>query len=205
MRVSPAVNVLVTTVVIYSLAGAVRRGRREAWTAARHIRPKDILGTFLVLPVVMLTGAALSRLPVLDWGWWSALGGTGSVVFSGASSGRGATLLLLLLIAVAVPELALREEEAFRRGSERRDRTANAGWALLFGLVHAFMGIPIGYAIALSFVGAYFTYRYLRAYRRAGRAVAHRVALAASTTAHIAWNWTLLLFVLVTTLTRTAN
>ncbi len=202
---NPAVNVLVTAIVVYSLAGAVRRGRGEAWFAARRIRTKDILGTLLVLPIVMLTGGALSLLPVLGWGWWSAIGGEGSVVFSGATGGRGAAVLLLLLIAVAVPELALREEETFRKGSERRDRITNAGWALLFGSVHALMGIPIGYAVALSIAGSYFTYRYLRAYRRADRASARRDALTASTTAHIAWNWTLLLIVLVTTLTRTPN
>lgn len=200
---NPAINVLVTTVVFCSLVGAVRRGRSEAWAAARRVRPKDVLGTLLVLPVVMVTGGALSLLPVLGWGWWSSIGGKGSVVFSGTGGNRGVAVLLLLLIAVAVPELALREEETFRKDSERRSPAANSGWALLFGSVHAFMGIPIGYALALSVAGFYFTYRYLRAYRRAGRETARRAALDASTTAHIAWNWTLLLLVLTMTLTGT--
>ena len=57
----------------------------------------------------------------------------------------------------------------FRRGAELRSRAANARRSVLFGLVHALIGIPIGVAMALSVGGFYFTWAYLRVGARPDR------------------------------------
>ena len=204
---NPLLQAAVTVLVLWNLASAIQRGRGRAWGAVRHIRLTDVVGTFLVAPLVILSGVVLSSLPVLDWGWWKAIGGKGSVVFASTGSDEAFMLAMIAVIAVAVPELALREEEIFRRGSEHRSLRGNVLQATLFGVVHALMGIPLGFAVALSVAGGYFTYRYLSAYRRACVAAplrrdlgqhgapardAERTALTRSTAAHITWNWTLL-------------
>jgi hypothetical protein len=55
----------------------------------------------------------------------------------------------------------------------------------LFGLVHAAVGIPIGVALALSIGGFYFTWAYLRVWRRTG---SEADALAESTRSHLGYN-----------------
>ena len=59
---------------------------------------------------------------------------------------------------------------------------------MLFGLVHALVGIPVGVALALSIGGAAFTLAYLRRYAATGL---RREALAESTRLHLAYNLTI--------------
>ena len=197
---NPVLQTSVTVVVLWNILAAIRNGRGHAWRVARDIRLNDILATLLVFPVVIAVGAGLSALPVLGWGWWQALGGEGSVVFASTGGEGWYVFAMLALIAGAVPELARREEELFRRGSERRDRRGHITQSLLFGSIHALMGIPLGYALALSIPGGFFTYRYLSAYHRAAGHAAAQIAVDRATRAHIAWNWTMLTIALLATL-----
>jgi hypothetical protein len=87
------------------------------------------------------------------------------------------------------------EEWVFRRGAEGRDRPANLRRAFLFGIVHAAIGIPIAVAISLTIGGLYFTWAYLREFRRTGSPT---LALRESTRAHLAYNATIVVLVLVT-------
>ena len=91
----------------------------------------------------------------------------------------------MTLLLIGLPLLVEGEEWVFRRGAEHRSRAANARRSVLFGLVHALIGVPIGVALALSVGGVYFTWAYLRAWRATG---SEEAALAESTRSHLAYN-----------------
>jgi len=178
-------------------------------TILRGLRPRDFLGAITILVPVIVIAGVLIRLPVLGWGWWSAIGGQGSVVL-GQSATTGSTpiatataIAFLAAIAVLAPELAWREELAFRAGSEHRTPRQRLTVAALFGAAHLTMGIPIGAAVALAGGGLYFTRRYLAGWRDAHtRGEDPRTeALLTATRSHVAWNWTLLAVVLTLLLT----
>ena len=85
------------------------------------------------------------------------------------------------------------EERIFRLGSERRTFLQKTGKGIQFGLVHALIGIPIGAALALSIGGWYFTWWYMRGYRRTGSPFQATVE---STRAHLAYNITVVVIVI---------
>src|SRR5437660_12755949 len=98
-------------------------------------------------------------------------------------------IAFVVLLVLGLPLLVAREEWVFRRGAEHRNATTNLLRALLFGLVHAAVGIPIGAALALSIGGAYLTWAYLEGWRQTGTQTG---ALLESTRAHLAYNLTIL-------------
>jgi hypothetical protein len=174
---------------------------RERWLAVvRGLRVRHFVMAVPVLVLVFAAVIVLVQLPVLSFGWWTALGGEGNPVVGSTSRTRGtplATIVPAVFLAFLVPTLplfALREEEVFRAGSELRTTTERVWWAVKFGMVHALVGIPIGAALALSIGGGYFTWMYLRAWRRT-----HSVALATleSARAHVAYNLIIVCLVIV--------
>jgi hypothetical protein len=141
---------------------------RHVWARARQIGIVRILAANL--PVMGLTVAAaiaLSSLPVLSWGWWSALGGNGNIAFGstdqlGDIAGPVIALVMCAVLVVVAPIYVSLEEWAFRRRSEHRSGPARVGAALGFGALHVVAGIPIGAALALTVAGMWFTNRYLK-------------------------------------------
>ena len=171
---------------------SLRPGRRARVVGlVRGIRPRHILPVPVLLAVVLTLALLLMEVPGLEWGWWTALGGFGNPVTGGTDRTVGTVLEWLLplvfvtLLLPALPLLAEREEQVFRRGDEHRTVLQRAGRGVAFGLVHAIMGIPLGAALALSVGGWYFTWCYLRGYRRGGT---QQAALVESTRAHLAYN-----------------
>jgi hypothetical protein len=61
-----------------------------------------------------------------------------------------------------------------------------------FGLAHAIIGIPIGAALGLTVGGLYFTWSYMRVFRRTGD---QNAAMLESTRAHTAYNATVIALV----------
>jgi hypothetical protein len=154
-----------------------------------------------VFVLVLIAASLLVQLPVLSFGWWTAIGGIGNPVTGSTERTQGTALEWLLPIAFlvvllpALPFFAEREERAFRLGAEARTPTQRRWKDVRFGLIHAVVGIPIGVALALSIGGAYFTWAYLRGFRRSGGSQAS--ALAESTRAHLAYNLAIITIVLV--------
>lgn len=107
----------------------------------------------------------------LRWGWWTALGGEGNVIFGEATpSGQVVTDLILPILIVtplllSLGRFALQEERIFRHGDERRGIRDRLLRSLVFGLCHLVMGIPIGAAIGLGVGGFGFSQVYLRRWR----------------------------------------
>ena len=195
-RLSNVLSVVVLAVVGLRLVQAVtlsrsQRGRslsRQIWTGLRwrHIWPVPF-----VLAGVLLVAIPLLYVPVLRWGWWSALGGDGNPVFGSSNTTTGTVwawlipLIFIVLVLLALPLFANAEERMFRMGAQRWSTGQRVMKVLQFGLIHAVIGIPIGVALALSVGGAYFMAVYLRSYARTGSA---NEATLESTRAHTAYN-----------------
>jgi len=185
---------LVLTLVGVRLVTVARvsvRTRSRSFAIARGLRPRHFLMALPVLVLVLVVASALIQIPGLSFGWWTAIGGQGNPV-TGVTTSTGSSKLSLVipaafavLLFIGLPLFVEREEEMFRLGAEQRSRRENARKAVTFGLVHAVVGIPIGVALALSIGGFYFTWAYLRMWRRTGAVDA---ALGESIRCHLSYN-----------------
>jgi hypothetical protein len=175
------------------------QGRLAIRPIVRGLRLHHFVPVPFVLAAVLAAATLLLRVPGLDFGWWTALGGEGNPVFGSTERTRGTPLevvvpiVFILLLLPALPLFARREEELFRLGAEGWSPARRVWKALQFGLVHALIGIPIGVALALSVGGAWFQVVYLRAHQRTG---SRYEALLDSTRAHLAYNGTIATLVL---------
>ncbi|HLF99051.1 MAG TPA: hypothetical protein VI916_01160 [Acidimicrobiia bacterium] len=194
----------ILTVVGVQLVQAARHSvsaRSHVVRIMRGLGRRQFLHAVPVLIAVMAALIALLQVPGLSFGWWTAIGGVGNPVFGASEHGLEGDSSILLsglfvaLLLVSLPLLVEREEMIFRRGAEQRGAFANTGFALLFGLLHVLVGIPIAAGLAISIGGGYFTHVYLRAFRET-RSQAE--ALLASTRAHLAYNLVLISLVVVT-------
>jgi hypothetical protein len=191
--------------VLYQLVTALRSERNSyAWQVAGGVRVKHFVANLPAQLLTVLTAAVLVQLPVFRWGWWTSIGGTGSIVLGQTGDGGWVSELvavaMLLVLAAAIPVLAYGEEDLFRRGTEHRSALERLRSAGLFGIIHATMGIPLGVAVALTIAGLWFTNRYSVAYHDADmdRSAAPRDAgVANAARYHMAWNWSMGALVLV--------
>ena len=69
------------------------------------------------------------------------------------------------MLFLALPALALAEEELFRRHTEDDSHARRAGRQLSFGLMHLIVGVPLAAGLALTISGFYFMAVYLHAIR----------------------------------------
>ena len=168
--------------------------RRRTVELVRGLRVRHFAPVPLVITLVVGAAVGLTSIPPLAFGWWTAIGGEGNPAFGVTERTTGTAFELvvpILFVALLIPALPLlveREEQIFRLGAETWSTPRRIGKALLFGLVHALVGIPIGFALALSIGGAHFTLGYLRAWRATG---SRREALLESTRLHLAYNATI--------------
>lgn len=181
-------------------AGMTWSSRRHVLEIVRGLRIRHFLGAIPTLAVVLAVALVLIQLPVLSFGWWTAIGGQGNPVIGATDRAQGSPLEVILpivflsLLFLALPLLVEREEWMFRRGAERRSARANLRRSVEFGLAHALIGIPIGAALALSVGGLYLTLMYRMGWRRTGTETG---SLLESTRAHLGYNLVILLLVLV--------
>lgn len=204
-RLSNVLSVVVLAAVGLRLVQAVKlsrstRGRsltRQVW---RGIRWRHVWPVPFVLTGVLLVAIPLLMLPVLRWGWWSAIGGDGNPVFGSSSTTMGTVwawllpLVFMTLVLAALPLFANAEERMFRAGAQRWTTRRRVAKVLQFGLIHALIGIPIGVALALSVGGAYFMGVYLHAFALTGSA---NEATLESTRAHTAYNAMIIVTVVI--------
>jgi hypothetical protein len=178
---------------------ATRHARRHSVEIIRGLRPHHFLLAVPVLALVVMAFAVLLLVPGLSFGWFTAIGGEGNPVFGSSKSTAGTPfeivipILFMALLIPALPLLVEREEYLFRRGSEHRGTAGRIWRGIMFGSVHALIGIPIAAALALSIGGWYFTWAYLRGYRAGGETA----GLFESTRSHLAYNGIIVTLVLV--------
>jgi hypothetical protein len=194
------VDVLALTVLfvvgarLFEATRASVEGRRKALAVVKGLRPHHFLQGLPVIMAVVATAFVLIQLPILSFGWWTALGGQGNPVLGSTDRSFGVLDVAIpiafgSLLVVSLPLLVAREEWVFRRGAEHRGMWANIGRSIVFGLAHAVIGIPLGAALALSIGGLYLTRCYLRGWRTTRTQAG---ALLESTRAHLAYNATIL-------------
>ncbi len=176
-------RLLVTGWILVTL---VRAGR-GAWSHRRlvllvwsRIRPRHLLAAALLASIVIaIAGVLVSTVPGMDLGLGSLLGTSSNAVFtpleeavahSGPppASGPDWSLILitsgfLLPLLALLPWLAFVEEEVFRAGLEDASPRREAVAALVFGLAHMVMLVPLGAALAVGVAG----FVYGRVYRSA--------------------------------------
>lgn len=204
-------TVAVLAFVGFRLAGAARQtfsSRSHVWGLVAGLRARHFLLAVPVLVGVLAVATPLLAVPGLDFGWWTAIGGEGNpAVGVGRESATPGILetvipvVFITLLLIGMPLLVEGEEWVFRRGAQFRNRAANARRSVLFGLVHALIGVPIGVALALSVGGFYFTWAYLRGWKATG---SEDAALAESTRSHLAYNLVIATIVIVALATGSA-
>jgi hypothetical protein len=203
MQLTDLLTLAVLTYIGWRLTDAAvhsLRSRRHVVEIVQGLRPRHFLGAVPTLVAVIAVAVALFEIPGLSWGWWTALGGEGNPVFGAAPEGSVGPLETIIpyvfgtLLVLGLPLLVEAEEWIFRRGAEGRTPAGNRRRAVLFGLVHAVVGIPIGAALALSVGGGYLTWCYLRGWRATGT---EEGALLESTRAHLAYNLVIVALVVV--------
>lgn len=176
-----------------------RDGRDLIVRIVRGVRWRHVWPVPFVLTSVIVAATALARIPGMQWGWWSALGGEGNPVFGSNTSTIGTVwewlipAVFMVMLVPALPLFAYAEERMFRSGAEHWNPRRRALKIVQFGLIHALIGIPIGTALALSIGGAYFMFAYLRSYRATPST--HHATLE-SARAHASYNGCIILFVI---------
>src|SRR5204863_8552602 len=116
-------------------------------------RPSSLAPPPFVGVVVLFV--ALYQVPPLRFGWWTAVGGNGNIVFGSSSHTQGTVLEWLIpvvfvsMLLPALPLLVEREERMFRLGAEGWSSRRRLVRGLQFGLLHLIAGIPIAAALAL--------------------------------------------------------
>lgn len=198
-------TVVVLAFVAIRVGGVARRvitsrDIQQRWLEiVRGIRLRHVLPVPLVLAGVLTVASLLLVVPGLDWGWWSALGGVGNPVTGTTDRTAGTALewliplVFVVLLLPGLPLFAEAEERRFRAGAEWWSFRRRVWRGIVFGSVHALIGIPIGVALGLSVGGWYFTWAYLRGVQRCGPAV----GVLESTRAHTAYNATIVLILLL--------
>ncbi len=202
MTILDLLTVAVLTVVGVRLFEAARTSvgsHRKTLAVVYGLRWRHFLRAVPIVALIVPTAWVLIQLPVLSFGWWSAIGGEGNPVVGVSDRDLGIVsvvipLFFIGLLLVGLPLLVAREEWLFRRGSEQRSTANNLGRAVVFGLAHAVVGIPIGAALALSIGGLYLTWSYLEVWKQTRSQTS---ALLESTRAHLAYNLTIIMLVVV--------
>lgn len=210
MTILDLLTVAVLAVVGVRLFEAARTSvgsHRKALGVVQGLRRRHFLRAIPVVALIVSTAFVLIQLPVLSFGWWSAIGGEGNPVVGVSNRDLGIAsvvipLFFIGLLIVGMPLLVAREEWVFRRGAEERGTAVNLGRSVLFGLAHAVVGIPIGAALALSIGGLYLTRCYLNGWKETRSQTG---ALLESTRAHLAYNLTIVALVLVSLLVLVAT
>lgn len=180
---------MLPTVLRLAIAGwilvVLGRASRGAWAHRRlitmvwsRIRLRHLLGAVGLLAVVVTAASVMiSTVPGLDLGLGALVGTSSNAVFTPleeavartgpASAGSIDWPLLvvstafLLPLAALLPWLAFVEEEVFRAGLEDASVWGELRSALVFGLAHLVMLVPVGAALAVGGAG----YAYGRVYR----------------------------------------
>ncbi|MBW3663755.1 MAG: hypothetical protein KY469_11700 [Actinobacteria bacterium] len=157
--------------------------RELTLTVWRRIGVTQIFGAVALLAVVSSLGLALLEwVPPLRVGLGDVVGFTGNAVFvpleevaqrAGPAPATGPDWVLiglssafLLPLAALLPWLAFIEEEVFRAGLERTSLGGEALAALVFGLAHLIMLVPLAASLAIAVAGFVYGRIYRRAFRR---------------------------------------
>lgn len=183
MNLGNTIQLLIAVFIVYSLGRTFFREDTlttflDTW---RGIRWWMVPLAFLNIAVVVGVGLPLAKLsPWLGRGWTSwvfgqsvniTLAPVNFIESAQQSWAPGAvwlaplfSSLFLIFLFILLPLLARSEEEVFRRSHLATFAIIKS--SIWFGLVHALVGIPLAFAIALIFPGLVFALTYRRSYNQ---------------------------------------
>ena len=170
---------------------------KQVW---RRFRIGMFIQCFLLFVLTVIIGILLvTSIPGMQYGWLNLfIPGGGNAVIAPVTDASSSDYLLLRLVPVvfclaflfAIPFLAKYEEESFRKG--HTDWKSIWWQSTKFGLVHCFVGIPIGAGVALIVPGLFYAYCYKRTFEKTidahGRLAAEEEAVMVSTAYHSMYN-----------------
>jgi len=208
--------VLVVTTVL-SVAYALHRASDDysfAWQVWKRFRVRMFLEVLGVISLTAVAVAILWQVPGLKYGWLNLFyENAGNMMIKPVMDGtesesrliRLSVPLFLLALTLALPFLAREEEDWFRKGHTHWNSILKQ--SVKFGLVHLFVGVPLAGALVIILPGFFYGYKYKRTFDRLmeeGRGLPNAMdeALMVSITNHTLYNTTLILFLILTTLTR---
>lgn len=181
-------KVLVGAYITFDFIRYVARGQmRRHYAVISRTRWPQILGlaaqSAVVLALALVVGVALMLLwpPVFGFSWLSLFStkdevGTNLLVAPTQVPYFG--ILFFLLLTVNIPRLARIEEYRFRLRT--RDWPHAVLRSIHFGLAHCIVGVPVGFGLAISIGGLWFSYQYFHG------------GIRRSILAHTVYNWTVL-------------
>lgn len=170
MNLNDIVTLLFTAYITVDMARYLREGQlKKDFMAFRTLKNcrwiAAILGSILLIFITFLVGSLIYQSgPLARWTWLYFLQDpshpkeqTSNLMTSGLKIPVFA-LIFFPLLALNVPRLAKREEEVFRH----RIRSPNEAIikSIKFGFVHAFVGVPIAFCVALIVPGLWFSWVY---------------------------------------------
>lgn len=218
--------------LVFALAKSARHawtnGRRETLETLRGVRWWMFPLVLLAIPATVTVYLLLAQVPGLAHGWLSLVGGGSGSLMAGGGAGLGPfhaalSVAIVGLLFLAIPREAREEENLFRAGNHQRHWWRRLARAVVFGLVHLGMGIPVAAGLALILAGLLYDGTYESTFRRVHaehQATAQRIAIhqgdgrsreylahaanlcerravAAASAIHTVWNYTLVLVLVI--------
>ena len=135
MTILDLLTVAVLAVVGVRLFEAARTSvgsHRKTLGVVQGLRWRHFVRAIPIVALIVSTAFVLIQLPVLSFGWWSAIGGEGNPVVGVSNRDFGIAsvvipLFFIGLLIVGMPLLVAREEWVFRRGARTAHASAYAG------------------------------------------------------------------------------
>jgi hypothetical protein len=166
------VTVLFTAYITVDMARYLREGQlKKDFSAFRTLKYyrwiAAILGSFVLIAITFTIGLLIYQLgPLARWTWLYLLQNPAQPEAQATNlmtAGIKIPLFALIffpLLALNIPRLAKREEEVFRHRIRSGPQAITK--SIKFGFIHAIVGVPIAFCLALIVPGLWFSYVYTK-------------------------------------------
>jgi hypothetical protein len=131
-----------------------------------QIRPTMILQNIIVIIFVVSIAIGLMLIhPIFKWSWFCLFkpkGGRkeieGANIVAIPAQVKWFGIFFTIILLLNLPYFAKFEEGVFREGTD--NWREGIVWSIYFGMLHCYVGVPIGAGMALSIGGLWFTHQY---------------------------------------------
>lgn len=172
MSLTDIVTVLFTAYITVDMVRYLREGQlKKDFSAFRTLKKyrwvAAILGSFVLIAITFTIGLIIYQLgPLARWTWLYLLQNPAQPEAQATNLMTAGikipifALIFFPLLALNIPRLAKREEEVFRH--RIRSVPQAIVKSIKFGFIHAIVGVPIAFCLALIVPGLWFSYVYTK-------------------------------------------
>lgn len=154
-------KVTVLTLLAINLASMVMKGNEWRDFYSHLSLRLFLLGGGTLATVAFVFVGLVELLPgIMGASWLNLFGSEGKNVLAFGDEVKFFGVLFFLLLLLALPKLAILEEESFREGTESWPEGIFR--SIVFGLVHMIVGVPLGAGLAITIAGLVFTRQYFK-------------------------------------------